>query len=478
MRRTLLVALVLPVLMLSSLPLAALFWSKTATGVTRGLAQEEHVYYGYIPREMWGVAWLSGLEEFRFDPATVVTRGHVVVVGNHDGTRVRVYTLPYGRLVEDTVLNKLQKVTVTLPNGTLFKVSASQPATVILMAGRGMERGEADASIFFTAVDGRYVGKEFVFIAVQGKTGLPFRVYALEDSDVTITDVNGTKVQEFRVPANGYKELSFESLQTYRLTSTGNVILKSGALGTCFYPAVEGGFVGKLFYGSSGPDEEWPEWAPPHFVMTGLTASKIEIVDLGFKREYGEADLAAGSNVSRQLKLSHMVVQSEQPIVLLMESSGVGFLGLRAGQEAYVDIPTDEPYPGEVPHISQVGSKGEAYLFAYKETTVTIDDVRIRLSPDQVEPLTPGFHRISATENILIQLTNWPAQVYSPLTHSETRLANLAACIPSIQAVSLANTGLNLKPVVASELPWVYIVVASIVVVLVALMLLRRRKKP
>jgi len=476
MRRTILVAFILPIFVLSSTPLV--FPSDApGVGITLAHAQEEYVYYGYIPREMWGVAWLSGLEEFRFDPGTVADRGLVVVIGNQDGTQVRVYTLPDGRLVEDKRLNKLERVTVTLPNGTFFKVSTSQPATVVLMAGRGMERGESGSNMFFTSVDGRYVGKDFIFIAVQAKTGgLPYRVYALEDSDVTIADVNGTKVQEFRLSANGFKELSFESLQTYRLTSTGNVMLQSWpGLGTCFYPAVEGGFVGKLFYGSSGLNEAWPRYAPPQFVMTGLEASKITIIDTEYKRKYSEADLAAGGNVSTQVRMSHMLVESQQPIVLLMEATGVGFMGLKAGQEAYLGVPTNEPYPDKPPHGSQVGSKGEAYLFAYKETTVSIDDVRVKLSADQFEPLTPGYHRVSATENVLIQLVNWPAEVYSPLTHSETRLPNLAACIPCVQAVGLSNTGLNLKPVLGGELPWTYIIVA-VVLAVVLVIALRRRK--
>jgi len=185
--------LILAILILSLAPLASLMWTGLAMGVSPAHAQEEYLYYGYIPREMWGV--YDGIRthgEWIFDPETVTTRGLVVVIGNHDGTRVRVYTLPDGGLVQDSTLNRLERLTVTLLNGTFFKVLTSQPATVVLMAGRAMERGEAGASMFFTAVDGRYVGKEFVFIAVQGKTGgLPYRVYALEDSDVTITDLNG-----------------------------------------------------------------------------------------------------------------------------------------------------------------------------------------------------------------------------------------------------------------------------------------------
>lgn len=450
-------------------------------------------YYGFVPKEIWGLEWVNlgtiGWE-LRIEQPSIADSGLVAIVGNHDGTRVNAYILPGGELLKEFTLNRLEKASCSLPNGTFFKLVASRPVTVFLLGGKYMESGDAFANMFVTSTEGGYVGREFIFMAVQAKralhyTGLAYRVYALEDSQVTVWDANGSQVTQFTLRANQLHELGFTPMAVYRLESTGNVMLQSftmwtsarlGFPGTCFYPAVRGGFVGTLFYGGTGTNDLWPPFSPPTFVITGLEDSKITVFDLENRRKYLDAELLARGNFSKHMDLSHMVVESEKPIVLMVEGNGVSYAGLSAGETGYFWLPLDEPYSGAVPGGSVVGSAGEAYLYIADETVVTVDDVTVRLGRDAILPLQHGFHAITAYKNVVIQLINYPWQSYPAHEPSIARFSDFGTCIPSVQAMSIRNPGLNPPSVTGQELPWPYILAAAIAVIVIAAWAMRRRR--
>jgi len=435
-----------------------------------------YTYYGFIPREIWGIeaAKMAGhdVAEWRVDNRTIMTRGLVAVVGNHDDTRVKVYALPSGGLVQELTVNRFEKALVPLPNGSFFKVTSDKVASVFLIGGWGMEQGLSSPTMFLTSVDGGYAGREFILLALQSQAGLPYRVYALEDSEVTVYDANGSQVTAFRLSANQRRDLGLGSLRVYRLVSTGKVMLQEWTGGTCFYPSVGGGFLGRQFIGGAFPTESWQGYMPPAYVATGLEGSKLTIFDVEFKKKYDEKTLTASSNLTMQIKVRDIVVESEKPILLMYWGGGVTYAGLKAGQEAYVYLPT-----------KVFATAGEAYLFAYKETTVTVDDAALRLAPDEVLPLPEGFHRLSTNENVLIELANWaaPSEIYAGTRTripAINRLSNFGACIPSAESLSLGGD-LRLKPVLGGEIPWTYAIAgaaAAVVVAILAVMLRRGRK--
>jgi len=452
-------------------------------------AQEEYVYYGYIPREIWGIEgetrggqdWLS----YKVSPGSVRTYASVSIIGNQDGTKAAVYTLPDRALVREVTVDKMEEAVVSLPNGSFFKVVTDKPATVILMGGSGMEGGKSYTTSWCPSVGGGYVGKEFIFKALQGiaqaDTGLPYRVFALEAADVTVTDVNGSRVSEFHLDANMVRGLSFTPLGVYRLSATGNVMLQAfyvgGGLtpqGASFYPAVEGGFVGKKFYGSGLSREVvGVTFIQPEYTVTGVGESKLTIYDLKAKREHATGTVEAGGRLATEITVSYLVLDSDQPVMFMLRSMGMAFGGLRAGQNAYLYVPTAENFTGE------------AYLFAYKETTVTVDDVASRLRTDETLSLTPGLHKISTTENIVIEVLNWaaPTEFHYSWTGQPpaiTRIDNFGQYLPSVQAMSIVNEGLRVEPVVGGGLPLTYIAAGAVAVVaiVVIVLALRRGRKP
>lgn len=441
---------------------------------------EEYVYYGYVPWNMYENAtqmtW-PGLSAWKY--VLVANRALLIAVGNQDGTKVEVFTLPDGRLTDTLRVDRGQRAIAYLPTGAFFKAVSNKPVSLMFTGGVGLERGVEYVSTFYTSADGGYVGKEFNFISVTSTaefwaTGPPFQVYALEDSDIKVTDENGTVVAEFSLKANQVKGLFLESFVVHRLESTGHVMVQSFMIKkSCFYPAVQGGFVGRLFYGTAADSElwtgvddhpmegrhhPWASWAgdPRYFVLTSAEDANAVIYDVENKKKYQEFTLGAGLNRSVQAKVPYMVVQTDKPILLEFKSAelegGLAVVGLKAGQTAYIYVPP-----------------GETYAFAYKQTTLGIDELRVSLPPDRIFKIPPGIHKVTTSENIIIEVLN---------VDSNQGLSYFGVSLPSAQSLDITYEGLRLKPVVPEETPVLMYAgaVAAVLIIVVAVALARRRR--
>jgi len=438
--------------------------------------EPSYEYYGYVPARIWGLRSLPGSIWFQYEinPNSILDRSLLVFIGNHDQTEVSVYVLPNRSLLESFTVNKLEKMTIRLPNGTFFKAVSDKPVTLILMAGKNMEVGDNWAQTFFTSVEGGYVGREFVFMALQASRmpyvqGFALRVFALEDSQIKVVDANGTTAADFQLEANEYRQLTFAPLAVYRLTSTGNLMLQLWTGGSLFYPAVEGGFVGRLFYGAALVTELWGSLPPPPaYVLTGLEDARARIIDLEFRREFNTTAVAVGVNNSMWIEASHMVVESDKPITLMYQSGGLTYAGVKPGQTMELYVPTGK----------DALSMGEAYVFAEEGTTVTVDDMRIKVSADEMVPIQPGVHRIAADRNVVIQIVHWGAYIRSYNARIEAPyngIAEFASCVPSLQAMSLTYEGMQLKPVLGGEMAWAYALAIVVPLALIVAWQLRKR---
>jgi len=158
-----------------------------------------YTYHGSILREIWGIEPEKmaghGVAEWRISNRTIMTRGLIVVVGNHDDARVEVYALPSKALMREFTVDRLEKAVVSLQNGSFFKVTTEKVASIFLICGRGVEGSPGTPGTFLTSVNGGYVAKEFIFI------GTPY-IYALEDSEATVYHANGSKVTNLKLSAS------------------------------------------------------------------------------------------------------------------------------------------------------------------------------------------------------------------------------------------------------------------------------------
>ncbi len=411
--------------------------------MTWAAALDEQVYYGHVPALIRGGA----------------THGNLSLVGNYNGTVLIVSVLSNG-LVEHLTLGKMERAEVVLPNGSFFKVASSSPVSVMLYGGTWIGANYEGASTFHTAVDGGYVGEEFIFMALQplsppaevGAGGvLVHKIYALEDSEVTIWDSYGTKVKELHVEANKAADFLLTNFGVYRAVSTRSILLQTFVIGgavarSCFYPAVQGGFLGTLFYGTGLSEyRAWGETAAGRaFIVTSAEGSDVRIMDLDGQVEFGSGKAKAGGYLSlfKEARTSHMAIESGRPVMVMFKSGeddgGISFGGLKANQEAYVFVP-----------------EGKAYVFTYRDTTLTLDDMNFRVPADSMIPLPQGLHRMSTSENLIFEIENVGAQ---------TDLASFGATIPSVQSLSISHENLPLKPI-GEETPWMYYAAVAILAI-------------
>jgi len=449
--------------------------------VSPACSAEEYTYYGVVPERIYYArpkAALPGQSEydlskgFIIDPSSVAHYGLLCIIAARPETTVKVYTLPDNLLVSEATLGSMEKHFVKLPNGTIFKVVSNHAVSVILLGGNiggeELEPNSAEAptpQTFYTATDGSCIGKEFVILGCQGTTGTPFKIIALEPSTITITREDGVK-QSFKMEANSYKSLQLYPFKTYKIESTGNIVIESGGFGgrstrSLWIPSVEGGFVGRTFY-SVASSGYWPA-SDDGFRITALEDAKLKIWDLTLKRVIGELQIKGGTGISVRPKADAIMIESSKPVMIayinngtirreLTYGTGVTYFAVKPNQECLFFLPTN--------------STVQAYIFAYEETLATIDDVPVTIKADSYyKIITGGFHKIIADKNLLVQVIHWP------LTPPFQGIQSFGTAIPCIQTVNAAPN-VKLTPLTGESLPTVYVAVGAAIIIIAALGLL------
>ncbi|MFB0503252.1 MAG: hypothetical protein ACETWE_05415 [Candidatus Bathyarchaeia archaeon] len=426
---------------------------------------DEYVYYGVVPARIYHAFPINEYDPaagFRIDPETVATSGLVSIVAQEDNTNVQVYTLEDKALVSEAKLEAMGKHFVALPNGTSFKVVTSHVVSVMILGWANAEPSGASApgdhgtGSFYTATDGGYVGKAFFFLALRWVFEPHYRILALENAEVTVTRENGDK-QSFTLEANSYKDLDLVNFDAYKVESTGHIMVQWGTPGarwggrSFFVPSAEGGFVGRVFYSRS--IDGWPQAREHEFVISAVEDAKVTIWDVGFKRKVQEVEVKGGSRVGVRPNAGEIMVESDNPVTfasvdngsispLWSYSAAVSYMGVKPNEETLFFLPTN--------------STVEAYIFAYEDTLVRIDDLPITIQADSYFLLTiPGQHKIISAKNLVVQLIHWP------LIPSIQGMANFGAVVPCIQTVNL-TPNVELTPISPGEgFPTTYIMIGA-----------------
>ncbi len=477
------------------------------------ICQENYTYYGVVPSKIyryfladWNATpgwmnreagWILGFDTAGYGQGAVGLNGRLialksllVIVASNDNTNVKVYDLTSNNLISEKNLKSMERHYVLLNNGTRFKVVSDKHVSVLLLNYQQLPDIPSQGPLphcFYTSTDGLFVGKEFVFMASQGTIGTYYTILAVESSEIKITR-DDRQEQTLKLDANSYRYVQLTPFRIYKITSTGNIMVQSGAISgigaqdsTCFpIPSAEGGFTGKFFLTRAFKAIEWG-WDPERdYGYRALAAedTHIKIYDLETRQVIGEYDVKAGSGVGFRPNAYAIAVVSDKPITLwhlhngsIINSAagggggvyegyanGVMFIGIRPNEEAVIQLPTEA-------HV-------EAYFFAKEETQLYIDEIPVTLKPDQPYLFTqPGLHSVKSNRNVILQINIWPR---------EPEFQGLwfkGSVIPCVER-------LNVNPeVTISSLeggfPIIYIivgVVAVVIVAAVAVLLLRRRK--
>jgi len=385
--------------------------------------QNQYVYYGVVPERIYRYipVELTDLSKgWYIDPATLGACGYLSILAPQDNTHVRIYTLPDKRLISEFSLNAMEKRYVSLPNGTMFKIVSDKIISVLLISPPprggipGVNATEGPiATGFYTSVEGSYVGKEFLMEASQGLLGFAIHIFALEKAEVTLTNEDG-ETQSYVLEANSYQRLQLKPLTTYRVTSTGNIMIQSGATDetgyimrrSFFIPSAEGGFVGRRFYSRTLRTFDAKEECG--FIISALEDAKVTVWDLENMKVLLEFNVKARTPVSFKPKAYAVAIDSDKPITCqflhsgsIKSSSGIAYgVGF-----SYMSIRPDEVTPFVLP----VNSTVYAYVFTDKEANVILDDVPMTIGPD--EPFiisSSGLHTIYSNKNLILLLLHYP----------------------------------------------------------------------
>lgn len=453
---------------------------------------QRHVYYGYVPPS----TDLPGLDELvegvkvNFTPPA----GYALldVVAYRDGTRVELYDIVSGLLLNSTILNEMGKVTFYVPYGAYFKVVASDRVGVLLTGGSAAyDPGTfSGVATFYPSVEGGFRGKNFIFMPAPATHQYGYSmdlvhrnlyVFALEGGDVKLVDRVGKfssteslkprdtfgAILQSRVTQGGVSAAAgYDSV--FKLTSTGEIIVSSVALGALIYvPALTGGYVGRSF------------WAPNHatyrqtgrsavLVIVPLEPAKVTIyrrddMSVIAEREFTESDVSERTYWYLSLGIGRFdtLIQSTGDITVLIAQTlqedspdfigdGITFLGSRPNQEVRFFTPS------------------MAVVFSPEDQTAWIDGQQKALKRDQFVVLGSGVHSVKGTGHLIVQVIAPGAQGFQKWGHYLIEPADIDASYPDVP--ELFQKGI---PV----LLYAGVGVLAVVIAAVAFMFLRRRKK-
>jgi hypothetical protein len=427
-----------------------LFFLLAAFPLIPVFGEDQYIYFGYVP------------EEVEDEGASLL-----YIVGNHDGTTVRIYLMPDFRTIADFSIDKMELRTVEVHGGEMFKVVASMPATLVLAGGTEIEERTSAISTFYTSTEGGYVGREFIFPSFHDEAGSGvYAVYALEKAEVTIFNSAGGEVERFDLGTNEFRDFGLDSFQVFRLVSTGYVMLQSfsekAPVGWMTIwkshgvPSLKGRSVGTYFY-ARGINPGWQAGgALPKFkfMFTSAEAVRVTAFDLKEGLKIKEEKVDAGEDKPLYFFEQHFFFQTDRLAFLNILANGGGLIvgGLRGGDSVYIYVPSDE-----------------SFLFAYDETVLEFDDAQYSMSANEAFRLPEGFHKIGSDKTVIIVMVDYG---------SGSSLLSYGACLPSTRTFEIDLRDLEITPL-GVGIPWLLYVEggAAAAAALVAVYFIVRRTR-
>ena len=250
-----------------------------------------------------------------------------------------------------------------------------------------------------------------------------------------------------------------------------------------FSPPPNGGFVGKVFYARSstlgiGDKILYDAKEEKGFTIMALEDTKVTMWDVEFKKPEAEWNIKAGDSVSVIKPVAREVMFESDKLITVsfMHSGNIaagGFVGYPAYGigDTHMGISQNEDTMVHLP----TNSSNEAYIFAYEDTTLNVDDIPITIKRDQYFILTTiGDHKIRSDKNVVLQLIHWP------LIPPEQGLYGFGVEVPCIQMINV-NPTVTLIPLTSEEgFPMTYIIIGAVAAVAIAVagfMMMKRKPK-
>jgi hypothetical protein len=277
--------------------------------------------------------------------------------------------------------------------------------------------------------------------------------------------------------ANEFKTLSLSAYKAYRVTSTGNIMIQSGAPGgwrthrSFYLPSPGGGFVGKIFL--SACVASWDPREENGFMISTLSDTKVTVWDMEFKRVLHKIEIATEGSAVVRPKASMIFLESDKPVSIAFYHSGspkssMGTASYGTGVDYFSVRPNEE-----TPFFLPTNSTVQAYIFADDEAQVRIDDIPVTIAAGTFFLLTaPGAHEILSDKPLIVQVIHWP------LIPAEQGVDSFGVVVPCVQTVNLTPT-VKLTPLAGEGFPVMYALVGGVAAAAAAagLLVMKRRAK-
>jgi len=462
-------------------------------GINKIKTQDEYTYYGIVPNNIWRI-WPKSEDDlslgWKSDKSTwnITEQATLMFLGYQDGTTLQVRHLGNNSLIYENQINTMQKALCYIRNGTKFIITSNHPMYVLFISGYinfNNITGPAP-QCFHPSITGSFTGKEFMLIASDDLSRTEYRIIALEQSTVTITDEDNNQ-QTLNIKPNDYKIPYFTNMKAYKIESTGNIMITSGAAGqwaqsSYAVPCVQGIFKGTTFY--TRTSNGWNRQEENGFVILAYEDTKMTIYDLITGVIKNETQVQGGSSIyikpvtgTSNEPPPMAVIKTNKPVTMAFTHEGsLSSTHVKDGQMTeYVPYGRGLMYMGVIPNEEEafylpLACNVQAYIFAYETANIQLDGISITIQPNNYVLLQDqGIHTIVSNRNLIVQILHWPLQPPNQGLHS------WSVAIPCLQTVS-AKTEVTLTPL-GGGWPILYIIagVAVAIIAIAVIFIMRRR---
>jgi len=403
---------------------------------------------------------------------------NIDILGVQDDTKVWVLNITAGdeKVIASATIKRMDDYIV--PNvhsedylkivsdkAVVAQIGASQ---VSLLNGRTYS-----GSAFYPSVSGGFIGREFILKTYDSYVS--HNVFGVGLGRVTVRDTSDNVVQEFDISAQELKVVDLTPSKVYRVASTGDITVSTYAEdGFTAVPSLAGDLVGRAFYSRAfvGYSGTFVVYAYED-AMVGVrntTGSQLYSKQMRAGEYWFEEFINTGST-------QDLIFDSGGDISVWSGDMGRGTplpLGIRAlGDDiTYAGGVNAKEFWFYVP--ARQGDYPGAVIFAWKETTVTVNGTSQSLKADGYLGLKEGYYHVEADNTIIVQIAA-EGNVFKSISSGLMTPADATADTSSLPS---PGTGGTAGGGGVSEIPYLLYVgaAAAAVAAILVLVLLRRRQ--
>jgi len=348
----------------------------------------------------------------------------ISVLSLDDNNHVTIYQLPEGKIVGEADLSFKQ---VFRYNGSetdpkYFKITSTKPVSVYLHGGQinapaSWHMGWGQGSTFYSAVDGKLVGKRFIFTPmpnnrtyISGLLDLSAPVvFAVEDSQIKLYGPYGI-IDEWFMFAGTSRQLSqIPAHDVYTLESTGKVLIGTfNGDSLTVVPSTSGELLGREFI-TRPAIQSLPENA--NITMGGIIVfayedCQVSIFSLSERTLLKSLTLANGEySFISDLPFYEISPQEYAPRDIYVTSTGTISVWAASARGAIMlgNLGDDVTFLAGSGTL-RFYAPSYAIIFSPEKMTFELDGSSVEIEKDGYMRTTGGYHEVQTSKPLIVQV--------------------------------------------------------------------------